>query len=336
MGYNKLKSLKMNTRRSLWFWIVAPAAAGWILAFSACGKTDGEAGGPTSLEVLAPDEAAKVVLIVEGAFFTNADIDDYIRRIPAGDSASFSPAILARLFDMFVEEKILLQAARKSGLTLSWEEKRDFLAKTAGGSPNDILSIENEDLDRVFDRLLVEKYTYEIIKDIDVDDAEISAYYQAKKKEFLLPERVRVSQILVDTEQRAVSILRRVENAPEEVFRRLAREESFGPEAFKGGEMGVFKPGDLPYEMEKVVFALDEGALSRVMESFYGYHIFRLDNRYPPQLLSESEAAPSIRLKILDRKFKDALAAHVEDLRTAMDWTSYPENLFFSYPKDDT
>lgn len=336
MGYNELKLLKMKTLNPKWRWIAGPAAACCLLAFSACGKPDSGIPDRKSLETLVPEQAQKIILVVEGVFYNNGDLENYVRRIPGGNSTTLSPEILARLFDMFVEEKLLLQAARKSGLTLTWEEKRDFLAKSVGGTPDESPVPDNTDEERLFDRLLVEKYTYEVIKDIPVDDEEIRDYYQANKKEYLLSERVRVSQILVDTEQRAVSILRRVENEPEDLFRKLAREESFGPEAFKGGEMGVFKPGDLPYEMEKVVFALEEGALSRVVESFYGFHIFRLDKRHPPELLSESDAAPSIRLKILERKYKEAMAAHIEEIRTDMEWTAYPNNLFFADPKDES
>jgi hypothetical protein len=336
LGYNELKLLKMKTLKPKWRWFAAPAAACCFLAFSVCGKPDSGIPDRESFETLVPEQAQKIILVVEGVFFNNGDLENYIRKIPGGNSTALSPEILARLFDMFVEEKLLLQAARKSGLTLSWEEKRDFLAKSVGGSPDESPVLDNTDEERLYDRLLVEKYTYEVIKDISVDDEEIREYYQANKKEYLLSERVRVSQILVDTEQRAVSILRRVETEPEDVFRRLAREESFGPEAFKGGEMGVFKPGDLPYEMERVVFALEEGALSRVVESFYGFHIFRLDKRYPPELLSESDAAPSIRLKILERKYKEAMASHIEELRTDMEWTAYPDNLFFADPKDES
>jgi parvulin-like peptidyl-prolyl isomerase len=151
----------------------------------------------------------------------------------------------------------------------------------------------------------------------------------------LLPERVQVSQILVPTEERAVAVLRRIENAPEQEFRKAAREESSGPEAFKGGMMGVYRQGDLPYDMEKVIFALDVGKISQVVESAYGYHIFRLDRKFPPQLQSPAEAASAIRIKILERKIKEALAVHLGGLKDTLNWKTYPDNLFFSYQRLD-
>jgi len=173
------------------------------------------------------------------------------------------------------------------------------------------------------------------VRDIHVDEAEILGYYEQHKKEFLHQGRVQVSQILVDTEEKAVSVLRRLERTGETEFRTIAREESLGPEAAKGGVMGVFQPGDLPADMEKVIFALDEGRTSQVVESSYGFHVFRLDRKYPPALQAETEAAPEIGKRILAQKMKDALAVHLAGLRDTLSWQAFPENLFFTYQRLD-
>ena len=99
--------------------------------------------------------------------------------------------------------------------------------------------------------------------------------------------------------------------------------------------MGVYKQGDLPYDMERVIFALDVGKISQVVESAYGYHIFRLDRKFPPQLQPLSEAAPAVRVKVLDQKIKDALAVHLGGLKDTLSWKIFPENLFFSYQRLD-
>jgi len=99
--------------------------------------------------------------------------------------------------------------------------------------------------------------------------------------------------------------------------------------------MGIFKIGDLPYEMEKVIFALDEGRLSPVFESSYGFHIFRVDRKFPPQLLSEEEASPAIRTRVLEAKIKDALASHLDELKSSLIWNSRPSQLYFKYQRND-
>jgi hypothetical protein len=275
------------------------------------------------------------ILRVESREFGNDDLVAYIRTTGGSDIKKLSVDSLSRLFDRFVDDEIVLEAARQRNMTLTWEDKKTYLAKLSGEADRDkpAPAPDPSAPDNVFDGLLIEKYTYQVVKDLKVDDSEVGTYYGEHKKDFLLPERVVVSQILVPTEQRAVAVLRRVEAAPEAEFRKAAREESSGPEAFKGGVMGVYKRGDLPYDMEKVIFALDVGKVSQVVESSYGYHIFRLDERLGPQLQSLSEAAPAIRVLLLEGKIKDARAAHLEGLKDTLNWKSFPENLFFAYQR---
>jgi hypothetical protein len=308
----------------------AIAALAGFFCVAACGG-GGKAGGPA-----APGRgkvSEKVVLEVEGATFRNSDFDRYLAD-NAG-KAELAPAPLSRLFDRFIEERLLLAAARRQGVSLTPEERREYLARLAEEVPPDEARPEAPADERLFDRPLLEKYTRRFLGGIEVSDDEVRAYYEGHKKEFLAPERVRVSQILLETETRAVEVLRTLDSASEEAFRRTAREASVGPEAFKGGAMGVFKAGDLPYEMEKVVFALEEGRLSPVVESSYGFHIFRVDRKFPPELLSEAEAAPAIRLKVLAAKAERAVAAHLEELKRTLAWTAHPDRLAFAYQRND-
>jgi hypothetical protein len=309
-----------------------------FLLASGCGR-GGEKTGPVAK--IGNFVQAKLkrgpILRVESQEFSNDDLTAYIRMTGGNEAKGLSPESLSRLFDRFVDDKILLEAARQRNLTLTWDEKKSYLAKRAGetGTGQTAPAPDAAAPDSIFDGFLVDKYTYQVIKNIRVDDAEVHVYYDQHKKDFLLPERVQVSQVLVPTEQRAVVALRKVENAPEAEFREVARRESSGPEALKGGVMGVYRRGDLPSDMEKVIFALDEGKVSQVVESSYGYHVFRLDKKFPPQLQSPAEAAPAIRIKVLEQKIKDALAVHLEGLKETLSWKTLPENLFFAYQRLD-
>ena len=141
---------------------------------------------------------------------------------------------------------------------------------------------------------------------------------------------------MLDTEDKAIEVLEKLKKAPEERFREIAQEESIGVEALKGGKMGLFEMGELPFEMERVVFSLKEGELSQVMESSYGYHIFKLDRRYEPELVSVENASPFIKVKILDQKIKQFISQHIKDLKKNMEWNFYPQNLSFSYQRNSS
>jgi hypothetical protein len=325
----------MRTRGRFLLRLGVLALAGTIPFIIQCGRDSSSSERETVRSDAGPQKADEMILVVEGISYKNSDFDRYVRDSLGGLDQELSAESLSRLFDKFVEERLLLEAARQQNVSLTWEEKKNYLAKLARESiPTDPVSPAGGRSDgQAFDKLLIEKYTYQVVKDIRVDEQEIRTYYQAHKRDFLLPERVRVSQILLDSEDKAVDVLRRLENASREDFRRVAQEDSIGPEAQRGGEMGIFKAGDLPYEMERVVFSLEPGKLSRVFESSYGYHIFWVDAKYQPELVSENDAASSIRLKIIEQKIKDAVALHIEGLKERMEWRILPESLTFSYQR---
>ena len=215
------------------------------------------------------------------------------------------------------------------------EEQKLYLAKLSRESLHEQGkdSVSPEEFTAHLDRLRIEKYMAQQVQDIDVTEGEVKEYYEQHKREFLKPERVKVSQILLKTEDKAIEVLEKVKNSSEETFRAVARKESKGVEAAKGGEMGIFEMGQLPFEMEKVIFALMTGEISPVVESAYGYHIFRLDQKYEPELVSEEQVISEIRMKIMNQKIKQALLEHLNGLKGQFTWSSYPSNLSFEYQR---
>jgi parvulin-like peptidyl-prolyl isomerase len=293
----------------------------------------------SSLSVSFDDPQRKnyIIIEIEDTTYLNSDFEKYVRGTFGNDQKALTPVSLSRLLDKFIEEKLILQSASNQNISLSWEEKQEYLAKLSTDlkSEGSDVSVEEMDTGILFDRLLIEKYTYALVKDIEVKDEEIKEYYNLHKKEFLRPQRIEASQILLETEDQAIEVMERVKNVSEEDFRKIAEAESIGLEAVKGGKMGVFEMGQLPFEMEQVLFSLEEGELSPVVESSYGYHIFRVDKRYEPELISEEEALPGIRVKILDLKINYQISSHMEYLKNNIEWSFYPMNLTFPYQRDN-
>ena len=138
---------------------------------------------------------------------------------------------------------------------------------------------------------------------------------------------------MVETEDKAIEFLDRVKKGSEEEFKEIAQTHSIGTEASRGGDMGWYEMGELPYEMERVIFSLKKGELSQIVESSYGYHIFRVDERIGPELLPLEKASIEIKLEILKQKIHEAMSQHLEELKEKMDWHSYPQNLPFPYER---
>ena len=306
-----------------------------LLPLLFCGQNKREEPSSADFDLSDPEKKNSIILRVQDSFYFNSDFEKYISLIIGMDYKSLSLDSLSRLLDDFIEEKIFLEDARNQKITLSPLEQKEYLAKLAreskqGDEEEAIGDVESSIL---FERLLIDKYIYGLVKNIEVPEEEIQDYYDQHKREFLRQDRVKVSQILLETEDRAVEVLEKAKDSTGEIFSKIAQEESVGVEASKGGVMGVFEMGQLPLEMDKVIFSMKVGEVSPVVESSYGYHIFRVDERYSPRLISEQEAAPAIREQIMDIKIKQRISRHIEDLKFNMKWTFYPLNLPFPYQR---
>ncbi len=305
-----------------------------ILLASSCGQknSSGTKEYPVSGEKKTKD---LIVLKVGGQSYYESDFQKYVRDIFGNGADKLEAATLSYLFDEFFESKLLVQAAVDRGITVSPAERDEYLARLereeeAEEVPKPLWEVDSGE---TLDKIMIEKYLLPLVQDIRVEDGEVQRYYELHKSEFFLPDRAQVSQILLPTEAEAVDIWEKVKSASEEDFREAARARSIGPESSNGGIMGVFQRGQLPLEMEAVVFSLREGEVSPVIESSYGFHLFRLDRKLEPEWISLEEASASIQRKLLDLKIKQAVSQHTRSLEERLEWQIFPENLLFPYQR---
>jgi parvulin-like peptidyl-prolyl isomerase len=310
-------------------WLLILAAA---VTAAACRSGDSRRQASSTAEEVEAG-ADRIVLQVADSDYKLKDFDQYVRAAIGSGVEGLDGSTLGPVFDEFIDQKLLLQAAREQGITISSEDKMDYLARLEEGilSAEEKTSFLASDSGPLIDQLKAEKYTRGIVQNLAVEESEVRDYYQRNQNEFILPERVAVSQVLLRTEQEAIEAWEKLRSASEDGFRELARSESIGPEAAAGGEMGVFQRGQLPQEMEEAVFALPEGEVGPVIESSYGFHIFRVDKKLPAETMSLEDAAASIEVKLLDLKSQAVLARHLQELEGRFDWTIFPENLPFLY-----
>ncbi len=287
-----------------------------------CGRYFDNGGGYESTR-----EGRKVILTIEEKEYTNADYRRYVKVTTGQEFATLSPEALKELTHSFIEEKLLLRAAQEEGVALTSEERRNYLGSVLGDDFIETSLEENPSAALLLDKYCVEKFTAGLIQGIQVSADEINDYYQDHKRDFLRPERVRVSQILLKTQEQAVAALEKIKGAPEEIFRETARAVSVGMEAVRDGSMGVFEMGQLPLEMDEVVYQLKEGEVSRIVESTYGYHIFRLDEKLDQTLMNLEEASLEIRKRLLNRKIESHMEAYLEELKKRCDWSFYYDRL---------
>jgi hypothetical protein len=320
----------IRTRRR----IVLVAVVCLALTGGACRRKDSGGADPASGGAAAAQASAPVVLRVEASSYTMADFETYLRLNAGEEWRTLAAPALSGLFDNYVEEKILLVQAKSQNIAPAESEIADYLFrfKSASGAGVPAVAFDPQ---AVRDKLQVEKYLSSLLGGLSVPEPDVTAYYDAHKNEFLQPERVQVSQILCETEGEATETLNGLKNATEAQFREAVKAKSKGIEAARGGLLGVFSAGQLPADLEKVIFALHPGEISRVVESSYGFHIFRLDRRFESKLQTLIEARPAITAKLLDQTGKAAVAAHIEELKSALDWKAETDKLPFVYQRNE-
>ena len=128
-----------------------------------------------------------------------------------------------------------------------------------------------------------------------VTENDIRAYFDtyvapelAKQNENV--EEVQARHILVATQGEAETVIKRLEKG--EDFAALAGELSLGPSASRGGDLGYFLAEEMVQAFSDAAFALQPGELSAPVETEFGWHVIRLEDRRvvpPPSFEDLSE-----------------------------------------------
>ena len=133
----------------------------------------------------------------------------------------------------------------------------------------------------------------EIDDEVTVTDVEIQDYYNANRDKFMMPEVLRASHILVKTKKEADDILVELSNGRS--FEDLARSRSVDPTAKVGGDIGYFTRQQLVPEIEEAAFKMNEGEISGVIKTKFGYHVVKLTEKQKPRIKDLDEVSEGIR-----------------------------------------
>lgn len=151
----------------------------------------------------------------------------------------------------------------------------------------------------ICERSIVRQYIDERINPkISVSKDEIAAHYKKNHGEFRHPEEVQIRQIVLTNEDSAKEIRAKVNPAN---FSQLAKVYSITPEAINGGRLPAFARGKLP-QFFNIAFSMNEGQISDILKSTYGFHIIIVDKKLNPRILSLAEVTPQITKILLSKK----------------------------------
>jgi peptidyl-prolyl cis-trans isomerase C len=274
----------------------------------------------------------RVMVEIGGDAVTVGEFDRFVASSLRQDEPFLAADVMEAMFEQFIEERLLLKAADDAGVRAdpkSVARRLEVIDKAQMAKPRDTSPTA---MAAVLERQLrIEKLVeIELFKDLDVTDAEVEAHYQANEALFQRPETVTISQILVEEEPMAAELRERVSADPS-LFETLAEERSIGPEASRGGLLGSFGRGELPPSFEEVVFTLRKGRISEVVETDFGFHIFKLHEKTDAEPLSLEEVRDTIRVELLRDKSELELVRYIEELKKTYPVTVHREHLSFAF-----
>ena len=272
---------------------IAVAALGLFL-FSACRRAPPPPPPP-------PPAAA----VVNGAAIPVSRLQtelDRVRRSDDGEAkvvaAQDVPKLARALLDGLIDRTIVLQRARAAGMQVSDAEVQratDALADDArkgGAAFSEQLARAGQNIEQLSDELrehiLAAKYVSEQTTKERASPAETRAWYDTHRQQFEEPDAVHCLQIVVRTPDEAKSVLDQLRAGAS--FDKLARQVSTSPDGRNGGDVGWFAKGTMPKVFDDTCFTLGTGKISGVIESPYGYHVFKLLGRRPGRVKAFKEA----------------------------------------------
>lgn len=278
------------------------------------------------------DTAKKYVATVNGEKIFLNDFNERLKKeldimgsIPSlkeGEIDRLKEEILNELID----EKIMLLRAEKLSLSFSNEDLKRRIEEIKKDYPDGgfkkIFTKSGIDYDiwkeELRKRVMLEKVIHHDVNSIImVEEDEAFAYYEDHSEQYISGERVHAAHIVVQSRKEAEEVLKRLNRG--EDFGRVAQEISTGPESIKGGDLGIFSRGVMPESFDKVVFSLPPGKISKVVNTPYGYHIFKVFKKSKGEKISFSEVKKKIIFDLKKEKEQLEYMKWLKKLRSEVD-----------------
>jgi peptidyl-prolyl cis-trans isomerase SurA len=172
--------------------------------------------------------------------------------------------------------------------------------------------------------------TQEVVRDevgkrLQLTQGQEQAYYEAHKQEFTQPEQIKLSEILVPTPADAAEAIvaqakAKAEKIEEQLktgakFDELAKADSGGPTADKGGDLGLYKRGALAKVLEDQTFDLKAGEWTQPIRTRQGFVILKVTDHIDAGVPPLKEIEPQIQEAMYNEQMQPALRAYLTKLR---------------------
>ena len=225
-----------------------------------------------------------------------------------------------------IDQKLLDQEARRRGIEVSLKNLEQELRRLVAPYGDEELArtvqepnFSMETWRNILRRRLIHKALIrrEVASKIRITQRELRAHYERHRKDFLVPEQVRVRHIAVSSRSEMRKVARRLRRGLD--FVKLVQDYSITPDRAKDGDLGFVPRGVLPQEFDQAIFKLRSigsiSSMDKPVKTQMGFHIFRLEGRRPGVNLSFRKALPMIKKALIEKKQPRAFQLWIQSLR---------------------
>ncbi|WP_371931009.1 peptidylprolyl isomerase [Roseovarius sp. MMSF_3281] len=140
------------------------------------------------------------------------------------------------------------------------------------------------------------------------DSEAVQAAYDEKYGNAEEETEYKAAHILVETEDEAKALIEELEGGAD--FAALAQENSIGPSASNGGDLGWFGAGTMVEPFFNAVAELETGEVSDPLETQFGWHVITLNETR----IKEQPALDDVRAELEEQLRQAAFEEHVKKL----------------------
>ena len=255
------------------------------------GTTEGTAAAPA---------ADTVIATVAGSPITLGELIAVRQGLPAQYQQLPDEVLMNALVEQMADQILLEQAARQAGLDQGRAVR---------------LTLENQAR-----AVLAEAYMQRAVEE-RVTDAAVQAAYDAEHAAAEPVKEVRAAHILVEDEAAAGALKAELDQGAD--FAALAAEHGTDGTAAQGGELGWFVHEQMVPEFADAAFAMQPGEISGPVQSPFGWHLIKLEER------RERSAPPlaEVRGQIVDALTQQAQTEVLTEMRGAAEIERGPEQV---------
>ncbi len=249
----------------------------------------------------------EIVARVNNAIITRADlrrgqetmVNEVHQQSPGNADAIIKDREKNVLRDL-IDQQLLLQKAQDLGITADVDlvKRLDEIRKQMGVSSMEDMEkvaqqqgVSFESFKQNLKNSIITQHVIsrEVGSHIQISQTDLQKYYETHRADLDRPEEVRLSEILIsgspsegkDLDQamaaaqaKAGDLLKQLRAGAS--FQELARNNSKGPTAAQGGDLGYFKRGMLAKELETKTFDLKPGEITDVIPTKQGFVILKV------------------------------------------------------------